>query len=423
MGDIAFATHLKAVKGRDNPENWNSLKSIVGELIRDDSSLRGDLAHQFLYFQSASSVSKMSMRELTLAVLDFQNELLELSNGAVEEIKNDQTVRKFIMRQSDTIVSPERYLNLVLFLVCAAAEDSEKFFGHYTFNEIGGLGQLLSRLHATMNEPLPTLSSMIRAVDEFRKIRPSSKTVKHELGGMMELGSGDPQLLWSIVFRKTAAEILSYGGGPSFEKYYICYRYSSFEDADRIVKSFLVLQSPGHQREHFAFKLFYKSGSGQIRKSAGAILALGNTVTCFGSSRMLLEGDEFGGLEGDLNQVLGPKSVVLDSMALRSDETLVPGHLLSVNENELPISSKMVCVKTPIRHSSDAAIGSLKISSCVDELGKYTVLGDGQDRAQNIDQRSQIWNFLLGKMQLENARHTVVGLTKRDMDLRFVSEN
>lgn len=417
---ISFAQAFFRLADRDNAAGWSTLSNLVGDLIDADQSLRGDLAHLFLHFQSPSSVHKLSINSTVIAIQDFQDSLVEASSAATVEIKNPQTIRKFILRETNEIVDGRAYLNFLLFLVGAGLIDENKFFGHYTYHEVGGIKTLISSLHQVMSSDMPTLSAMIEFTEKFEKLRPSTKTIRHDLGGMMELGGQSSGSLWRMIFRKTASEVSAYTSRPSLEKHYVCYRFSSYQGQDRIVKSLLVLQSPGSIREHFAFKVFYKSGSDQIRKSVGAIVNLGNVVSCFGSSRLLMPGDELGGLQSDENQVLGPKAMTLDVAALTSNDIIVPGHLLTVNEHREVISSKMICVRTYHMHSSNVAIGSFAIEQFYDELGKYTEFGRHPATAESQPLRDEIWSLILSQLRRDRDEHVCLSLNQKHMDLRKI---
>lgn len=416
-----FARTFFALKDKDNAESWSTLSKVVSDLIGPDQSLRGDLAHLFLHFHSASSVRKLSTHAIVNAVQDFQVCLAEASSEEIVEIQNAQTIRKFILRETNGIVDGRAYLNLLLFLVGASLEDEQAFFGHFTYHEVGGMKTLVSGLHEVMKSSEQTVEGLIASVQTFAKLRPSTRSVRQDLGGMMELGNHGPESLWATIFRKTAAEVSAFTSRPSLEKHFVCYRLSSYLGQERIVKSYLVLQSPGSIREHFAFKVYYKSGSEQIRKSAGAIINLGNVVSCFGSSRMLLPGDEFGGLQGDGSQILGPKTITLDIAALTSEDTLVPGHVLTVNEHREVISSKLICIRTHLTHSRDADIGSFPVDQYSDDLGEFTELGSLPATAESLPIRDKIWSFILSRLRNADNQNVCLSLTKRDLDLRAMS--
>ena len=415
-----FAQGFLSLADRGDADSWRTLSSIVNDLVGSDQSLRGDLAHLFLHFHSASAVRKLSTHSTVIAIQDFQEALLEASNGATTEIKNAQSIRKFILRETNGIAAGLAYLNLVLFLVGASLTDEQKFFGHFTYHEVGGMKTLISRFHEVMKSDDPSLARLIVAAQTFAKLRPSKKTIRHDLGGMMELGSHSPVSLWSAIFRKTAAEVTAYTSRPSLEKHYVCYRLSSYDGQDRIVKSFLVLQSPGSVREHFAFKVYYKSGSDQVRKSAGAIINLGNAVSCFGSSRMLMPGDELGGLQGDGSHILGPKAMTLDIASLTSNDVIVPGHLLTVNEHRDIISCRMVCVRTHFSHSKEVDIGSFEVGRYDDDLGRFTEFGQIPVTAESQELRDKIWAHMLSRLRPEDDQRVCTSLTQRDMDLRAI---
>ena len=413
-----FAERFSELKDRQNTEGWKELSNIINGLIGNDQSLKGDLAHLFLHFHSDSAVRKLSTKGTVEALQDFQEALLEVSEYATTEVKNAQSMRKFILRESNGIAAGLAYVNFVLFLVGASLTDEQKFFSHFTFQEVGGMKILISSLYEVMKSDEPSVSGLVKAAQTFAQLRPSKKTIRHDLGGMMELGSHNPVSLWSVIFRKTAAEVTAYTSRPSLEKHYVCYRRSSYLGQDRIVKSFLVLQSPGSVREHFAFKVYYKSGSDQVRKSAGALINLGNVVSCFGSSRMLMPGDELGGLQGDGNHILGPKTMTLDIASLTSNDVIVPGHLLTVNEHRDIISCRVICVRTQFTHSGDVDIGSFEVNKYDDDLGQYTEFGQISATADNIEVRDRIWTHISSQLCTDERQRVCTSLTQRDMDLR-----
>jgi len=398
---------------------WVSLVAHCSELIRDDEQLRGGLAHHLCYFFSPSSVCKMSINALVTALADFQSQLYRISGGITHEIKDPQSIRKFIQREYDTIRDYKVYFNLLMFLVATARNDEERFFRHYVHQEVGGLRLFIGRLHSALKDR-GDVNSLLEAVQSFAISNLGKRVIQNDLGGMLELGRPDRDLLWQSIFHRTKADYIGYASKPSEERYFICFRYSTFGNLTRLAKSFLVLQSPGDSREHFAFKAFYKSRTGQLRRSAGSIVALGDVVSCFGSSKRAVGIGNASQFDGETAQFVGPKALFLNTDSFRNGEHLIPGQLVSVNEDDVLFSSKIICVATYLRHSSDASIGTYALAKYDDELGKHSVFGEGKEQALSRSDRDRLWEMICSELCPQSDGRIELSLARRDVDLRKV---
>ena len=187
----------------------------------------------------------------------------------------------------------------------------------------------------------------------------------------------------------------------------------------KIVKSFLVLQSPGTVRGHFAFKAFYRPDSEEmIRRSAGAIVRLGDTISCYGSSRLLSRDHDASPKAVGEEYHSGPKVMVFGQNSFKSADSVVPGALLTMNENIQPIVSRIICVETAIDHSDYADIGTFDLSDLKDDLLNFTVLGKTGKKQRSLEQLDNIWERILELLKSSPERGVVMGLQKHDFDLR-----
>lgn len=401
---------------------WLSLVAHCSEIIRDDEQLRGGLAHHLCYFFSPSSVCKVSINALVGALADFQSQLYRISGGTTHEIKDPQSIRKFIQREHDTIRDHRVYFNLVMFLVSAARIDEERFFRHYVHQQVGGIRLLIGRLHSALRDN-GTVNSLLEAVQGFEIANSGKRVIQDDLGGMLELGRPDRDLLWESIFHRTRADYIGYASRPSEERHFVCFRYSTFGNLSRLAKSFLVVQSPGNSREHFAFKAFYKTRTGQLRRSAGSVVALGDSISCFGSSKRAVGIGESPQFDGETTQFVGPKAMFLNADCFRNGEHLIPGQLVSVNEDDVLFASKIICVATPHRHSSRAAIGTYALSKYQDELGEHSVFGDKQEQALSRTDRDRLWKMICSELCPKSDGQIELSLARRDVDLRRVVED
>ncbi len=151
------------------------------------------------------------------------------------------------------------------------------FFNHYIQKEVGQLQEFVQVLMSRIREKAK-LQEITSYVEEFTTRRNARNQLKYDLGGMLELGNFGSAALWHRFFGDATNDI---SGNDSRERHYVCYRFSSSEERPWINKSFLVFQSPGRVkgsnslRHHFAFKLFYRNSLGILRRSAGAVIQIG----------------------------------------------------------------------------------------------------------------------------------------------------
>jgi hypothetical protein len=325
-------------------------------------------------------------------------------------------VRFFVQRQNNKPEVAQSYTVYLLFLLAIAFRDrNKKFFKHHIHEETGEFAQFLEELFHLMarEERLETLVVKIR---EFDKKRIARSQLKYDLGGMIELGDFNSVSLWHSLFNH--ARVDDFKGRTSLERHFICYRFSSLGREPKIVKSFLVFQSPGLLsggdgaiRNHFAFKVFYKNQSTKIRRSAGAVLHLGKTITCFGSSRMVdaSKPSEPLAYSGDR----GPKSLVFT--APNTGDRMLFGVMMSMNEDQIPIASRVVAVETVHQHSKDAGIGSMDPKDLEMELMKNAIFAD---TIESEERARQGWTNLIDLLRAEVPAGTLVtppGLTRRGL--------
>ncbi|TPK85678.1 hypothetical protein FJ936_09065 [Mesorhizobium sp. B2-4-13] len=371
---VAYINHLK---GEDRSVGWEKLVRAVGDLFEGDSSLRGDLAHTMLYLGSRGRQDgkEVSAHRYTQAISKFADSYFhDKENGCflVAEI-DKQAVANFIHRRSNKVRNRGTYLLYILFMLWTAVDDGENvFFNHHIHAETGQISEFLRRLLDLFREKKP-IADVAKYVAEFTAARQARSQLKYDLGGMIELGNFNSKGLWQVLFDEETPNNIA--ADPSRERYFVCYRYSSNETRPSINRMFLVFQSPGWLegretlRQHFAFKLFYRNSLKEVRRSAGSVLLLGSTITCFGSSEMI-------GSKGDIKKkaggLRGPKAIVFNLETV--DSPMLFGMTLSMNEKRVPIASRIIAIRTELTHSDLINIGNADPVSMSADLQTYTVL-------------------------------------------------
>ncbi|MGL4234686.1 hypothetical protein [Tabrizicola sp.] len=396
---------------------WRRMKATVGEMMNEYPSLRGSLAHALFYLMS-NTKKKVGIATVAKSYVDFQDYLVENFGSEVSQLSDTQSISHFMQRETEKFKDGGNYLNVVLFLL-GIASSQKGFFSHYVIkSECQEVSLLVSRMLEVTSKSEFSLNDLAHAVEEYRNHFRGKYKVQHDLGGMLELGSFDQESLWQTIFHVSSAKVDYQRGKRSIERKYICYRYSSSGGISRIVKSFLVLQSPGSIRSHFAFKAFYIPDSDQmIRRSAGAIVRLGETISCYGSSRLLHLEHEASPVAIGEEYHSGPKVMVFDLNSFKSNDTIIPGTLLSMNENIQPIASRIVCVETSIERSDLASIGTFNVEELSGDLQKFTCLGTGGRRSP--EQIERTWQRILEILEAAPGQGVVVGLQKQDVGLRL----
>jgi hypothetical protein len=394
------------------------MKHSVGELMTEYASLRGSLAHALFYLMS-NTKKKVGIATIARSYAEFQDYLVQNFDLNVSQLSDTQPISHFMQRQNENFSDSGNYINVVLFLLGIASLQKE-FFSHFLIKgECQEVSLLISRMLEVTSQQEFSLADLANAVDTYRVHFRGKYTIQHDLGGMLELGSFDQDSLWQTIFHKSGAQADSQRGKKSLEKRYICYRYSSVGGVSRIVKSFLVLQSPGAIRAHFAFKAFYIPDSEKmIRRSAGAIVRLGDTISCYGSSRLLNLEHETSPVAVGEEYHSGPKVMVFGLNSFRSGDIIIPGTLLSMNENIQPIVARIVCVETDVERSNLADIGTFNMIDLNGDLQKYTRLGSGKQKS--LEKIEKTWGRILELLKAAPDQGVVVGLLKQDLGLRLL---
>lgn len=407
------AAYLSILAKQEAP-NWSNLKNAIGELIASDQSLRGDLAHVLHYLQcdvqngrKALALSKISER-----VSDFADVLCSASKlrwgTTVDAPLDGQKVRQFINRKNETHKNPDVYGIYVLMLVGIALVDRDAFWSHYVLNEVGQLRDLLRKL-ADSTSTGGRVSDLTSIVMDFARNRDDRRQTKLDLGGLVELGNLGSSNLWWTLFGVGPRKPEVYRQDPSIERHFVCYRPSSLASPKLLLaKSFLILQSPGRTREHFAFKLFFKSRGSKVRKSSGAVVQMSGNLACLGSSRNLpMERNETSAeLDAESDVIPGPKSLVFKASDFRNS-ALIMGITLTINEKEEPITTRICCVETALTHSDKVGIGVFKAEQLRGDLAKFMISTGAEAEKPNEATLSSMWDHLMSKLE-EPANRGVV---------------
>lgn len=104
--------------------------------------------------------------------------------------------------------------------------------------------------------------------------------------------------------------------------------------------------------------------------------------------------------------------------SFRSGDTIVPGTLLSMNENVQPIVARIVCVETDVERSDLADIGTFSIADLSGDLEKYTRLGSVKRKSPEKIEKT--WERILELLKAAPDQGVVVGLQKHDLGLRLL---
>jgi hypothetical protein len=367
-----------------SPALWEDFRNEITGLIDSDLALRRDLAHLLLYLVVSPANIGPGRPKLPISgafrayMIVIAGEIRRLTEIPWPPVSDAQKCSKFVERSSGYHEDAEFYTVYILLLIGVTIEEGEKFTKHHVFEEIGDLKDLILSLAACAKVGA-SVSALIECAREFKARRVAWDRIKPDLGAFIELGTFGWMNLWPDVFRASSSNHDKYRERKSIENRYICYRFSSLNGGSRITKSFVVFQSPGEKRRHFAFKVFYRSREEKLRRSAGALIEMGESIVCLGSSREISEGAEQSvRATGFVQSVRGPKALVFDARQMRTQPMIVMGLTLTVNEGEVPIVSRICMVRTNHAHSSSAGIGSIRAGSLASDLRKHTVFGSDE---------------------------------------------
>lgn len=413
-----LAQPLLDIAGRSSPGSADDFLTAAAGLLCQDQSLRGDLAHTLLYLLSRAApdkpdniLTKWSLHKIANEIHAF-DEIITKKTGEVVAPKSEggQGYYNFIQRKTHELRPKERIIWVYLFMISVAFHDNKAFFDHFINGETGDLTVLLKKQCLCMATGLCEFETLIDGIEEFKRQRKTKKSISNDLGGIMEMGDLGSDALWRTIFNRRVRAPELYLSENSLERHFMFYRFSSAGDG-RIVKSFFVIQSPGRAiqsegkvRHHFAFKLFYKSDAGEIRRSAGAVLYLGDTVTFFGGSRFVPPNSGEIGVAESARELIGPKNMVIDARCFGHDRRILGGLLTTMNEEQTFVATRFICVETAIEHSDHAAIDSYAVSEFDDEFGRFTVFADDQHYPQAPAQRAVMFDNMVRLLRGDDSQ-------------------
>ena len=406
---------------------WIAIRDELGRELHVDDSLRGDLAHIFLGIR-ATSDSK-SFPALARRIQDFEHALAEYTEISVKvSEENILTYPKFIQRETNRLGHKEQYINLVLFVAYHGLSQEGDFLQGPIMKEVGRIrffiAAVMSEIRA-VREAAPlegghvgegsVLSRIRDAIQKAREHRYNEKLNKDVLGGLLENGLFADRSLWGDLFHVEAKTDAQVALEPSEERYFNCYRMSTMGGAPKIAKSFLVFQSPGVGRNHFAFKAFYRSRSGGlIRRSAGAVVPLGGYIACLGTSLPMGSSLSADYGQGYARGFSGPKVFAFDTTSIQFQERLIPGLAMTVNENERTLVSHTFITPSTRTHSEDADIGTFLVEDMDGEAENHwpEVTSSSKFALNN----KELWNVMIDKLTAASADSCVVSYKKADID-------
>lgn len=391
-----FANYAIKLSEKSEKNSFETFLDKVDTLFANDASLRGDLAHTCLYLLSAGGHA-WSLNHLSETIVHFQDYLRdeEILKVSPDEQLEKQSLTHFIHRvhenTRDNAEAQKRKLGWVFaFILGVAVVDGVKFASHYINQETGQISDLLDWLYGCLAQEECCFGTLLDSVEKFESRRDQKKEKPHDFAVMLELGDLDPDSLWKPIFKQDALGPAVYRTQPSQERHFMFYRYSTTGPVNQIIKSFFVIQSPGlvknrtmdNIRHQFAFKLFYQTDSGEIRRSTGGVYKLGSVVTFYGGSRYYQEDENPADISRSAQELLGPKEMTINFDCFGHDRPILGGVVTSMNEDQKPIATRFICVETHITHSDEAGIGSHSADDMMkcDEFGKFTIFGQPRDK-------------------------------------------
>lgn len=396
--------------------DWQAFSKLISGLIAADHSLRGDLAHISQFFSERRGSLTSAPKSVTALGHSFEKFCNEVSlytddDSMAARSEECQNLSNFVWRKTDVFTDPAKYVVLVLYHAFAGKEFGSTYKECFINLEVGQLAGLIARLTACLENSASQKAVVKRMLEvslSFRDDRQSRSTSRADIGGLLENGRFAPESLWTTLFQEKPKDWSEVAGEPSRQSYYVCYRLSSanrgFDAPEKVklVKSFLVVQSPGSTRKYFTFKNFYQYGEGGrssgkfTKRSAGAILPLGNSIAMYGTSQVLHE-DKLShkDLREDENHS-GPKAFFFDANYFRLNEFAIPGLLTTMNNSNLLLSTKVVLVRSKLSHSDEAGIGTFQAGYLRDELEKLVQFPFREGSAEEFQAAdlAAIWDYI-----------------------------
>ena len=401
-------------------DNYKKIKSALVELLLQDQSLKGDLAHALCYFNSNDTlISSPSGIEKNL--VSFSDHLVK--SGLVSASKiSPRTIANFINRKNDHPEEEGILALCFLFLVgqaCLSPQHFDKENGHRVIREIGQLRELVvafaNCIQAPEDDPILLLVDKIGEYQSRRRLRASITSV---FGGFFEKGDFDSSSLWPTVFGQPEpdANLDQWSDRISKQRNFLLYRFASTPHKDgkpRLIKSFLVLQSPGLNRAHFVAKIFTTGPHGTRRVSIGAPIPLGDTVSIMCTTKVESPFKVDDGVNNQLEPKAfrGLKCLSLHEYGFVARNGFTLGSLMTINKDDAPLFANVLLVKTDKNTDKEVEVDVIKASDLVDDIKKHSAI------AKPLQKQNMLEIFCERALAaLENAskKEALLGLSKAE---------
>jgi hypothetical protein len=373
-----------------------------------------------LKFTTSDKVSGkgFDIQAVACAVSLFDDSVLYLTEDQ-KPISKDSVVN-FCERRSLGELHNYAYAKIFLFVLGVFSNCDQKVDSNNALKGFKTLCEIFTQLISWLkvDESKKSLSELAYKFEELVQFKNSRVVTNNAYKGLSEIGRSEPQKIWEALFKeiwdKFTPEFknnyntrdLENDLTESHDKRYIAYRYSSDKSKVRLVKSFVVFQSPGRILEHsermlrhksepelssatshpnlmdrkfrdyFAIKAFTNSSTGASVMSAGAITKLGGFAVAFakrGDKNKLSEKTPELSPDSDFNG--GAAFIIpVDNCDFGSD--ILCGQMIATNTRSEINSANVIFVPANRTHSDLSKIGHISISELLSDLIMYSTLFD-----------------------------------------------
>lgn len=338
-------------------------------------------------FDTASGKPSLSLNGLADAICTLRRKLETLAAHHDDTPTDEKTNRiastltKYFTRQNFAMNERAHYGFILFFHIGLARElqfdfdDDEVLQASPAVLDVFTDG--LAMLHRADTSPEALLEALHDTLERGQASRDSTVF----LGGLTEVGKADFRSLWDPLFGQNKKDHKTLSQGMSLQRHFVCYRLTSSIERIEVLKSFMVLQSPGRlkeephlRRKHFAMKVYTQYDATLVR-SVGAVLPLGNEIVGFASRREMQEDDKDRTSEWlDPTTFRGATMLIFGDTWFKSKRGLLLGMLTTTNKDRRNISCPVLCIQTDKDHSGHVALDVIMKQDLVSDMLQHTRL-------------------------------------------------
>lgn len=360
------------------------------------------------FFDDGDKKQSVSVNRLAEAVCEFRTKILNFAAHEDGEESRDtgkkitSTLTKYFNRQNLAMNERGHYGFVLLFHLGLARQmgfDFERCEVLLASPAIRGIFRDgLVVLQSDGATPEALLAKTIEALERGQARRDSTVF----LGGLTEVGKADFRALWEPLFGESKSNHKALAHDTSRQRHFVCYRLTSSIESLEILKSFMVLQSPGRLRDephnwrkHFAVKVFTRYDRTLVR-SVGAVMQLGDEIVGFASRREMQPQDYKMDRKPewlDPTTFRGATMLAFGKSWFGTQRGLLLGMLTTTNQNRRNISSPVLCIETDQDHSDQVDLDVIMKEDLVKDVLKHTRL-QADDTAQVGELTEYLWDML-----------------------------